>query len=246
MKRTTIIPSILLILLAIACSMNDNGSSDSSMGGSSGTGQGGSMACFTIIGDHLYTIGSSNHLMVANISNPANPVFKKKFSPGFGIETVFPRGNQLFIGSQNGMYIYDTSNAENPEMLSSYSHIYSCDPVVADDQYAYITLNSVWGNCGRGTNELQIVDISNLRNPKLIYNKAMNSPRGLSIHNDTLVVCDNGLKVFEVAEDRKSITLLTELNIAATDVISIGNHLLVIGSDGFYLFFSNMNVRKIR
>jgi len=244
MNRKQIIPSIFLLILAFACSLNE-GSQDRYSDGGTGTGQGGSMAGFTIIGDHLYTIGGRDHLKVADISDPANPVFKKTFSPGFGIETVFPRGNQLFIGSQTGMFIYDATDAENPKMLSVYQHIYSCDPVVADEQFAYVTLNSVWGNCGQSTNELQIVDISDLKNPKMIFSKDMNSPRGLSIQNDTLVVCDNGLKVFKVSEDRKSISLLNDFNIMATDVISLGNHWLVIGDDGLYQYQIKNNEIKL-
>ena len=245
MKQKTITFSLLLFFMAYACSMSDNGKGDRYASGDGGTGQGGSMAGFTIIGDHLYTIGSSNHLKVADISEPANPEFKKVFSPGIGIETVFPRGNQLFIGSQTGMFIYDATDGENPQLLSVYQHIYSCDPVVADDRFAYITLNSVWGNCGQNSNELQIVDISDLKNPKMIFSKDMNSPRGLSIQNDTLVICDNGLKVFKVSEDRKNINLINDFNIKATDVISLGNNWLVIGDDGFYQYQIKNNEIKL-
>jgi len=242
MKRKTLTFSFLLAFLAFACSMGDKGGSDFA---TSDTGQGGSLAGFTIVGDHLYTISSFNQLKVANISNPSNPVYKKTFSPGFGIETVFPRGNHLFLGSQTGMYIYDVTDGENPKKLSFYQHIYSCDPVVADERFAYVTMNSVWGNCGQNSNVLQIVDISDLGKPFMVFSKAMNSPRGLSIQNDTLIVCDNGLKVFKVAEDRKNISLLNEFDIKATDVISLGNHWLVIGDDGFYQYQIKNNEIKL-
>lgn len=242
MKQKAITFSLLLFIMAYACSMGEKGGNDM---GASGIGQGGSMAGFTIIGNHLYTIGGTNHLKVADISNPASPVFKKVFSPGFGIETIFPRGKYLFLGSQTGMYIYDATNAEDPRKLSFYQHIYSCDPVVADERFAYFTMNSVWGNCGQNTNQLQIVDISDLSNPKMVFSKEMNSPRGLSIQNDTLIVCDNGLKVFKVAEDRKNITLLKEFNIKATDVISLENNWLVIGDDGFYQYQIKNNEIKL-
>ena len=244
MNRKNIIPGLFLIILAIGCSMNDGNSNFYSDGGM-GTGQGGSMAGFTIIGDHLYTIGGSDQLKVADISNPSNPVYKKSFSPGFGIETIFPRGKYLFLGSQSGMYIYDATDAENPQRLSFYQHIFSCDPVVADERFAYVTMNSVWGNCGQNTNLLEIVDISDLRNPKMVLSKGMNSPRGLSIQNDTLVVCDNGLKVYKVSDDRKNVTLLNEFNIKATDLISLGNNWLVIGDDGFYQYQIKNNEIKL-
>ena len=244
MNKKTIVPILFLIILGIGCSMNEGGSDRYSDGGS-GVGQGGSMAGFTIIGDHLYTIGGSDHLKVADISNPSNPVYKKSFSPGFGIETIFPRGKYLFLGSQTGMYIYDATDAENPQRLSFYQHIFSCDPVVVDDRFAYVTMNSVWGNCGQNTNLLEIVDISDLKNPKMVLSKGMNSPRGLSIQNDTLVVCDNGLKVYKVSEDRKAVTLLHEFNINATDLISLGNNWLVIGDDGFYQYQIKDNEIKL-
>lgn len=242
MKNKIVSVSLFLFFIAFACSLGDKGSSD--MIGS-GTGQGGSMAGFTIIGNHLYTIGGNNQLKVADISSPSNPVYKKSFSPGFGIETVFPRGNNLFLGSQTGVYIYDVSDAENPKKISFYQHIFSCDPVVADDRFAYVTMNSVWGNCGQNMNQLQILDISDLQKPTLIFSKTMNSPRGLSIQNDTLIVCDSGLKVFKVAENRKTITLLNEFNINATDVISLANNWLVIGTDGFYQYQIRNNEIKL-
>ena len=244
MNRKTIISSLFLIILAIGCSLNEGGSDKYSAGGT-GTGQGGSMAGFTIIGDHLYTIGGANQLKVADISNPSNPVYKKSFTPGFGIETIFPHGKYLFLGSQNGMYIYDATNPENPERLSFYRHIFSCDPVVADDRFAYVTMNSGWGNCGQNINQLQILDISDLKNPKLVLSKGMDSPHGLSIQNDTLVVCDNGLKVFTVSENRNTLYLLQEFNIKATDLISLGKNWLVIGDDGFYQYQIKNNEIKL-
>jgi hypothetical protein len=244
MSRKNIIPSLFLFILAIGCSLNEV-SPDRYSDGGSGIGQGGSMAGFTIIGGHLYTIGGASQLKVADISNPSNPVYKKSFGVGFGIETIFPRDRHLFLGSQTGMYIYDATDAENLQPLSFYQHIFSCDPVVADDKYAYFTMNSAWGNCGQNTNQLQIVDISDLRNPQMVFSKNLNSPRGLSIQNDTLVVCDNGLKVYKVSEDRKSVNLLNDFSIKATDLISLGNNWLVIGDDGFYQYHIKDNEIKL-
>lgn len=239
MKKKIFIPALLIVFIAFACSMGE--SSDSN---ASDSGKGGSMAGFTIIGNYLYTT-SNDQLKVTDISTPSNPQYKKTVNPGFGIETIFGRDQYLFLGTQTGMYIYDANIADSPVLLSFYRHIYSCDPVVADQQYAYVTLNSVWGNCGQNSNELQIVDISDLSNPYQIFSKSMTSPRGLCIQNDTLVVCDNGLKIFKVAADRKSISLLKDIDINATDVISLGHHWLVIGDDGFYQYQIKNNEIKL-
>ena len=237
-----IIPVLITAgLFVSACSMDDS-SELLAPGDTSGTG--GSTASFTIVGDYLYTVDNSS-LKITDISTTENPEFLKQTNLNFGIETVFPRDDKLFIGSMTGMYIFDLQDPENPEKLSYFEHIYSCDPVVADEDYAYITLNSTFGNCGRWNNELQIVDISNLRKPHLVYNKEMFSPRGLNILNDTLIICDNGLKIFKVAQDRKNVELLHHFDIAATDLIRLNQNLLIIGNDGLYQYQLNDDEIKL-
>lgn len=233
---------MVLLAFFIKCSMSEK-SGDLSSGGD--IGQGGSLAGFTIVNDYLYTIAGKSHIKIANISDPASPVYQETFVPGFGIETTFPRGNNLFIGANNGMYIYDLSNAVKPTLLSFYQHIFSCDPVVADEKYAYVTMNSVWGNCGQNNNELQIVDIADLKKPKMVFRKQLQSPRGLSIQNDTLIICDNSLKFFKVDPDRKNITLISEFNIEAIDIISLGKVFMVIGEKGFYQYSIKNNEIKL-
>lgn len=237
-----IISVLLLAALFSSCSMNDSGSDLMDSGGS---GTGGSLASFTIIGDYLYTV-DNQQLKIANISDPAHPLYVKSINLGFDIETVFPRGDKLFVGSMWGMYIFDLAqNPESPVQLSFFNHLFSCDPVVADENFAYVTLNAESWQCGRSSNELQIVDISDLSNPKLIFNTSMTSPHGLSVKNDTLYLCDTGLKIFKLAPDRKSISQIQHFNIAATDVINLGNNLLVVGDDGFYQYQIKNNEIKL-
>ncbi len=53
----------------------------------------------------------------------------------------------MFLGSTNGMYIYDISAPDTPKYVSELQHVTSCDPVVVDDKYAYVTLrggNNLW------------------------------------------------------------------------------------------------------
>lgn len=244
MKKVQLLLSIsIFILLLSSCSMGDSG--NDLIGDANNSGTGGSLASFTIVGNYLYTV-DKQQLKIANIADPANPAYIKSINLGFDIETVFPRGDKLFVGSMWGMYIFDLSlNPENPTQLSFYDHLFSCDPVVADENFAYVTLNTESWFCGRSSNELQIVDISNLSSPKLIFNTSMESPHGLSVKNDTLYICDSGLKVFKLAPDRKNISQIQHFNIAATDVIYIDDHLLVIGNDGFYQYQIKNNEIKL-
>lgn len=224
---------ILSIAIIYACEQGYSDSSAKSDG--SGSGKGGSMARFAISGNHLYTV-TDNDLRLFDISVPSNPEYTDSIKIGFGIETIFPKGKNLFIGSQLGMYIYDISNPENPEKLSNYQHIYSCDPVVVQGNFAFVTLNSNNTWCGRNTNRLQIVDISDLYNPYMIKDYSMKGPRGLGVDGNLLFVCDNGLKVYDIS-DVYNINLLNHFtNIDAYDVILNSNLLIMIGSDGLYQY----------
>ena len=104
-----------------------------------GAGTGGSTARFTITKNHLFTVSQSD-LMVYNLANPSVPKFESRAGLGWGIETIYPFKDKLFIGSNSGMFIYDISNPGSPFMLSQFSHARACDPVVADDNTAYVTL----------------------------------------------------------------------------------------------------------
>jgi len=76
-------------------------------GGRSSTGTGGSMARFTIVGDYLYTLHMDSIVLV-DVTVPEEPrLVEEPVYVGWDIETVFPDGEELYIGSSTGMYIYD-------------------------------------------------------------------------------------------------------------------------------------------
>ena len=204
--------------------------------GPRGTGNGGSMARFALAGDYLYTI-SETDLYPFNIQAPRSPVLGDNIDIGMDIETIFPYENNLFIGSQTGMFIYDLSSPSSPSFISEFTHMRSCDPVVVEGDYAYVTMRS--GNsCGGWTNELNVVDISSLSNPTLVRTVWMSNPHGLGIEDGNLFVCDGdaGLKIYS-AMDPNSITLVdTKSEINAFDVILNGDVIMMIGSDGLYQY----------
>jgi len=210
-------------------------STNNSGGGSSGTGTGGSLARFAVVDDYLYAVNNES-IAVFNVSTPSNPEYKNHTKIATGIETIFPKDSLLFIGSQFGMFIYDIADPENPEEIATYEHVFSCDPVVVQGDYAYVTLRSESdGMCWRDVNELQIVNISDLTNIYLQESYDMTNPKGLGIDGNTLFVCDDGLKVYDVS-DPGWITLEQEFEIEANDVIPLNGLLLVVGDDGFYQY----------
>jgi hypothetical protein len=205
------------------------------------SGKGGSMARFSVVGDHLYTVNNAT-LKLFDISNSKIPNYVNELNVGWGIETIYPYKNNLFLGSQTGMYIYNIDDPANPEFVSNYQHIFSCDPVVVNDKYAYITLRN-GSACGRGGSRMEVVDISNLENPQLVKTYNMTEPYGLGIDGNTLFVCDDGLKVYN-STDPVNLVQLKHLRIEAYDVIPNNGVLMIIGSDGLYQYkYENNDIK---
>jgi hypothetical protein len=134
------------------------------------------------------------------------------------------------------MFVFDLSNPSNPQQLTFFQHIRSCDPVVAQNGFAYITLNMANQRCNNGANELQIVDIKNLSSPQLVKTLSLTTPLGLDINNDTLFVCDNGLRIFNVADKQQPVEISYFSDIQAQDVIYQQGRLIVIGKDGLHQY----------
>ena len=210
--------------------------SNNSSASASPIGVGGSMARFTIMSDRLYTVGYSN-LDVFNIVNANDPKPANRLNIGWNIETIYPFKNKLFIGSMTGMFIYNVSNPDAPVAAGQFNHARTCDPVIADDDYAYVTLRS-GTTCQGFTNQLDIVKLNNITDPVLQKTYPMKNPHGLSKDGNLLFICDGdaGLKLYNVS-DVMNLQLITEINnIDAYDVIAMNKIALVVAKDGLYQY----------
>ncbi len=210
-------------------------------------GQGGSMARFTLMSEHLYAV-DDNSLRVFDVKNPASPEHLKNIDLGWGIETIFPFQEKLFIGSNSGMHIYDAQTPSAPTVMSVYQHITACDPVVVNEKYAFVTLRN-GRTCQNGGNELQVVDIRDLYNPRLMMAYPMLNPHGLALAGDYLYLAEglHGLKSFNVSDvmdiDRNQLEFLKSMK--SVDIIPGPKSLIVIGPDGVCQFdYSTPNVLK--
>lgn len=227
-----IIGSIILFSLT-NCTKDgsyDSSFSNSQQGGVSG--QGGSLARFCIANNFLYVVDESK-LYVYNITTPSTPVKVSEKSMGLGIETIFYYENHLYIGSNNGMIICSLANPESPEVLSTYSHVFSCDPVVVQGNYAYVTLRT-GTRCFRGLNQLEVIDVSTKSNPKLIKTITMNNPWGLGVDGNHLFVCEQAedLAYFDISNPANPILKTTFQDIYAFDLIPSNNLLITTGKEG--------------
>ncbi|MBD0368901.1 MAG: hypothetical protein ICV53_22685, partial [Flavisolibacter sp.] len=183
-----------------------------------------------------------------NISNATEPQLMNKKDIGWNIETIYPFSDKLFIGSATGMFIYNISDADNPMPLGQFSHVRSCDPVIADDNHAYVTLRS-GTTCQGFSNQLDVLSIDDITKPNLIKTYPMTNPHGLSKDEDLLFICDgkDGLKVYD-AKDANNVKLITTISGMETyDVITDNNIAIVVAKDGLYQFdYSDRNnIRQI-
>jgi hypothetical protein len=223
-----------IALFATSCSYSEKSDSE----GSDISGQGGSLARFTIAGDYLYTVDQSS-LHTISITDVEHPLKVADKSLGVYTETIFPYENALLLGTETGMFVFDLSNPASPQQTTYFQHIRSCDPVVAQNGYAYITLNTANQRCFNGMNELQIVNINNLNSPQLVKTYNLASPLGLDIQNDTLYVCDKGLRILDVTNKNNPVEIGYFSDIDARDVICQNGRLIVIGPDGLHQYQQN-------
>jgi hypothetical protein len=224
-------------------SINNNSEifSDAGFSNSQGNSPGiaGSLSSFALVGEYFYFINGAD-VNVYNISDLKNPFFTDGFDVAWNIETLFPYEDKLFIGGQNGMYIYDNSDPSSPQYLSEFVHARACDPVFVDGTTAYVTLSE--GNaCNNFTNQLDVIDVSDILNPILIKSYDMYKPKGLSVYDNKLFLCDEkaGMKIFDVT-DKEAISnnrLSVIQGNTFFEVIHISPiEIMVIGPDGIFQY----------
>jgi len=195
-----------------------------------------SLARFKIVGDYLYTINSTQ-MDIFDISDASAPQSISKVRLAWDVESLFAYGSYLYIGASSGVYIYDNSIPTQPTKLTTFSRVQSCDPLVVQQDVAYLTLNSnssCWNSSG--VNRLEIIDVQNPTTPTLLKQVDMWEPKALSIDNNLLFICDGsaGLKVFDVnqTEDNSTISvdissISNESSIDCDNLITSNNHLIV-------------------
>lgn len=222
------LPALLIIGFALSCEGD-------SAGELSGAGQGGSMTRFALGANHLYLLDSTT----IKVYNVAQGAFEQigNVSVGWGMETIFAKGEYLYLGANDAMYIYSIANPAAPDFVFRYQHIVACDPVVVQGNRAYVTMRSGNG-CNRGTNALEIIDISNPYYPVLVKNYPMSSPHGLGIDGNLLFLCEGagGLKVWDVTDERSIALIDHRDDFFAYDVIARNGVATVTGADGIFQF----------
>ncbi|HEY0744330.1 MAG TPA: hypothetical protein VGD40_22840 [Chryseosolibacter sp.] len=234
MRSGKLLQYFFIFCVVVSC---DSDTSLSSADGG-GTGQGGSMTRFSIQGNRMYIV---DHTSVS-VFDIANNNFAKinQVEVNMGIETIFAKGEYLYLGANDAMYIYSIANPDQPAFVFRYAHIVSCDPVVVQGDRAYVTMRG-GTRCNLGTNALEIIDISDPNAPTLIANYPMTSPHGLAVDGNVLFICEgeSGLKMFDISNER-DIQLKSHLtDFFAYDVIARSGVATITGEDGIFQYAYN-------
>jgi len=239
MRKLTIIGLIAIATIFVSCTKDsaDTRSLDSTV-----NGQAGSLAKMVTVDNYLYVI-NDQELIIFDITNPLAPQEQNTVNIGFGIETIFPFADHLFIGSVDGLYIYDITDPINPFMTTEeqVQHITGCDPVVANENFAYVTLNTLRNTCGNliPANVLLTYDISDINNVYQVSSLDLTGPKGLGIDGDLLFICEasQGILVFDLSENPMQPSLMTTIpGFTANDVVLDNGLMMVVCEDGLRQF----------
>lgn len=208
------------------------------------TGINGSMSRFTIYDDHLYSV-INNRLNIFDLTGDKPQKAAADLYIGWNVETIFSYKTNMFFGTSTGMLIYSVADPLKPAYQSSISHAYACDPVVVDNDLAYITIHS-GSACDYSAKEnaLIIVDVKDVKKPNQLVTYNMTNPKGLGIDSGKLFLCDDGLKIYKLSDPQTLMSnrLAYYSGMNGYDVIPQNNTLMMIADDGLYQYdYSDLN-----
>ncbi len=228
---------------------------DEGLSGSNTSGINGSYSQMVVNGDFLYGI-NSNQLTTLNIADKNDVLNVDTQILDYDIESIFINSNTMFVGSASRMYIFELEEETGiPVPLSQQEYNFSffeeevictSDPIVANQNFAYVTLQTLLQDQCRtvNINELRIYDISDLQSPQLLSITEMVRPKGLGIVGNTLFVCDsnNGLKIYDVNDPINPIEKYHFTGFDAYDLIASNGLLLVVAEDQLLQYdFQDLN-----
>jgi hypothetical protein len=184
--------------------------------------------------DHVYLINSRD-MFVLSAENGL--VLENRMDNiGWEMETIYPYEDNLFIGTQTNMLIYSLDSPDAPSYRSRFDHAQACDPVLPTEGFAYVTLRA--GSLCQGfSNELDVVDLSNIDNPQLHKVIQLDSPYGMSKSGDVLYVGQgsNGLAIFDITDRSNPLLIRNDKSVEAYDIIAhptATNRILISGTNG--------------
>lgn len=173
------------------------------IGTTTASSRGGSMACFAFDNasepKYMYAANEQS-IYTFNVEDSEQPIqIDSTLCNGEKIETIFIEDGLLFIGTPSGMLVYSLEDPENPNFIGEYEHVTGCDPVVASEGRAFVTVRS-GATCNNvmPVNQLHVVNIGSFN---LEGSFQLNNPHGVGVDQNLAFVCDgnDGIKVLDVS-----------------------------------------------
>jgi hypothetical protein len=142
-----------------------------------------------VFGNLAYLARFSNEgLTVVDISNPANPARVRAISlqPNFFGRGLAVAGDTLWFAADSGLWVFDTAEPTDPELLGDYdTNGYLHDMVIADN-HAFLT---------QGRVGLQVLNLSNPENPVRVGGfQTSGYPGGVAVQGRYAYIVDYSTK----------------------------------------------------
>lgn len=197
-----------------------------------------------VVKDNFIYAVNNSEIITFDATNKENPLTIDIKDVGENIENLHVAEKALFIGTKTNFSIFSIAKNGIPEKRSETDHIVFqeevvqvCDPVVANEKTAYVSLSSERTNGGCGQviriNELRAYNIQDLNKPTLINTIIMDSPKGLALDGQYLFVANgfSGFSVFKT-EVNGSLTLINSIDgFMANDLIAENGKLSVVSTE---------------
>lgn len=205
----------------------------------------GSYANMIAAGEHLYVIGDTELITYKQQPDASVKEMDRQLL-GPDLESLHYRKGVLFIGSSLTMYIckLDVENIpvlQSRTLYSDLSDFQPCDPIVANDEIAVVSLSSSVqvdeDGCGlEEVDEIRIYDILDISSPELITTVEMDNPKGMALDGHLLFVCEksNGLKVIDVSEPAQPKQMYHFEGFETYDAVATGTSVLLVGASNLY------------
>jgi hypothetical protein len=208
------------------------------------TGVSGSLTRFNNAGDYLYCIESSK-LLSFNISS-LKPVKSSEVDINWNMETIYSFNDNLFIGTSNGVLIYSILNPSMPVFKNKMEHVRTCDPVITDGQFAFLTLRG-GSPCGGYTNQMDVLNVNDLQNISLVRSYTMTNPFGLGMNSKYIFICDEnyGVRILD-RSDVNQMNEVAKINVDhPRDIIVLPGALLLL-TDSKMIQYDYSDIKNIK
>lgn len=235
--RTCIV--FLASMMLFACGGDNSSSSNSTSSTISSSGQGGSTATFAIAANNLYVMDTVA-VRGFSLQQAESPLkFQDYALTSTDGETLINHQNtHLFVGKSRGVDILQIDDEGLVQLVATHDHMTACDPVVTQENRAFITTRSGIG-CGIGDNLLEVLDITDINNPVVIYSQQLSAPKGLAVFNENLFVCDDedGLLRFTINDTDNEVfsiepAYVSDVFLCDDLIVQDGQHLILRNSEG--------------